>query len=89
MDWMAAEFKKAEGIDLTGDKVAMQRLKEAAVHAVGQSGGGGLVDDALDLHAGDLARVLGGLALGVGEVGGDGVANRRSVTAKRFSISHR
>ena len=30
MDWMAAEFKKAEGIDLTGDKVAMQRLKEAA-----------------------------------------------------------
>ena len=30
MDWMAAEFKKTEGIDLTGDKVAMQRLKEAA-----------------------------------------------------------
>ena len=33
MDWMAAEFKKAEGIDLTGDKVAMQRLKEAAEKA--------------------------------------------------------
>jgi len=30
---MAAEFKKAEGIDLTGDKVAMQRLKEAAEKA--------------------------------------------------------
>ncbi len=30
MDWMVAEFKKAEGIDLSGDKVAMQRLKEAA-----------------------------------------------------------
>ena len=33
MDWMAAEFKRAEGIDLTGDKVAMQRLKEAAEKA--------------------------------------------------------
>ena len=33
MDWMATEFKKAEGIDLTGDKVAMQRLKEAAEKA--------------------------------------------------------
>jgi len=30
---MAAEFKKAEGVDLTGDKVAMQRLKEAAEKA--------------------------------------------------------
>ncbi|OUN03330.1 molecular chaperone DnaK [Flavonifractor sp. An92] len=33
MDWMAAEFKKESGIDLTGDKVAMQRLKEAAEKA--------------------------------------------------------
>ncbi len=33
MDYLAAEFKKAEGIDLTGDKVAMQRLKEAAEKA--------------------------------------------------------
>ena len=33
MDWMAAEFKRAEGVDLTGDKVAMQRLKEAAEKA--------------------------------------------------------
>ena len=33
MDWMVAEFKKAEGIDLSNDKVAMQRLKEAAEKA--------------------------------------------------------
>ena len=33
MDWMAAEFKKDIGIDLSGDKVAMQRLKEAAEKA--------------------------------------------------------
>ena len=30
MDYLVAEFKKAEGIDLSKDKVAMQRLKEAA-----------------------------------------------------------
>ena len=28
--WMIDEFKKAEGIDLSGDKMALQRLKEAA-----------------------------------------------------------
>ncbi len=33
MDYLAAEFKKAEGIDLKNDKVAMQRLKEAAEKA--------------------------------------------------------
>ncbi len=33
MDWMVAEFKKSEGIDLSADKVAMQRLKEAAEKA--------------------------------------------------------
>ncbi|WP_044975962.1 molecular chaperone DnaK [Ruminococcus sp. HUN007] len=33
IDWMVAEFKQAEGIDLSGDKLAMQRLKEAAEKA--------------------------------------------------------
>ncbi|MCD8159734.1 MAG: molecular chaperone DnaK [Clostridiales bacterium] len=33
MDYLAAEFKRENGIDLTGDKVAMQRLKEAAEKA--------------------------------------------------------
>jgi hypothetical protein len=40
----------------------------ALVEAVGQRGGGRLVDDAQDVQAGDLAGLLGGLALGVGEV---------------------
>ncbi len=33
MDYLASEFKKENGIDLTTDKVAMQRLKEAAEKA--------------------------------------------------------
>ena len=33
MDWICAEFKKQEGMDLSGDKQAMQRIKEAAEKA--------------------------------------------------------
>ena len=33
MDWLATEFKKDYGIDLRTDKMALQRLKEAAERA--------------------------------------------------------
>ncbi len=33
IDWMAAEFKKEQGIDLKNDPMALQRLKEAAEKA--------------------------------------------------------
>ena len=33
MDWIADEFQKTEGIDLRKDKMALQRLKEAAEKA--------------------------------------------------------
>ena len=33
IDWMADEFKKSHGIDLKSDKMALQRLKEAAEKA--------------------------------------------------------
>ena len=33
INWMIEEFKKKEGVDLSGDKMAMQRLKEAAEKA--------------------------------------------------------
>ncbi len=33
IDWMVSEFRKQEGIDLSGDKMAMQRLREAAEKA--------------------------------------------------------
>ena len=32
-DWMLSEFKAKEGVDLSGDKMALQRLKEAAEKA--------------------------------------------------------
>ena len=32
-DWLVTEFKKAEGVDLSQDKMALQRLKEAAEKA--------------------------------------------------------
>ena len=33
IDWMLAEFKAKEGVDLSSDKMALQRLKEAAENA--------------------------------------------------------
>ena len=33
MDWIVSEFKKTDGIDLSADKMAMQRVKEAAEKA--------------------------------------------------------
>ena len=33
IDWMVSEFKKAEGIDLSKDRMALQRLKDAAEKA--------------------------------------------------------
>ena len=59
------EGAAAEVVD--GDLLALVLLQ-----AIGQRRGGRLVDDAQHLQAGDLAGVLGGLALGVVEVGRDG-----------------
>ena len=33
MDWLVEEFKKDQGIDLRKDRMALQRLKEAAERA--------------------------------------------------------
>ena len=60
MDWMAAEFKKDTGIDLATDKVAMQRLKEAAEKAKIELSG--VTFQLLEHHGADL---LGGVALAV------------------------
>ena len=33
MDWIIAEFKKDQGIDLGADRIALQRVREAAEKA--------------------------------------------------------
>jgi len=57
------------------------------VETVGDSGGGGLVDDTLDVEAGDGTSVLGSLTLGIVEVGGDG-DNSRVAGLAEVSLSN-
>ena len=52
------------------------------IQAVGQRGGGGLVDDAEHVETGDLAGVFGSLALGVVEIRGDGDDGLRDFLAE-------
>ena len=33
IDWLVTQFKNAQGVDLSSDRMAMQRLKEAAEKA--------------------------------------------------------
>ena len=72
------------------------RLVGLLVEPVGQRGRGRLVDDALDLEAGDRAGVLGGLPLGVVEVGrhrhdrvGHGLAEERLGVGLQLLQDHR
>ncbi len=57
------------------------------VQAIGQSSSGRLVDDTLDVEAGDLTGILGGLTLGVVEVGRDGDDGVGDGLARYFSAS--
>ena len=65
---------KLQGRDVEGTAAEIvdgDLLVGLLLEAVGQGGGGGLVDDAQHLESGDLAGILGGVALGVVEVSRD------------------
>ena len=67
-----ADFQDADIEGAAAQVVHQDLVAVFLVQAVGQGRGGGLVDDAQHFQARDAAGVLGGLALGVGEVGGHG-----------------
>src|SRR6266478_1887145 len=83
---VAVRGKNVEGITISrGNQFENGNVERAAaeiidgyfatllfVEAVGESGGGRLVDEAENFETGDFAGVLGGLALGIVEIGRDG-----------------
>src|SRR6266478_963173 len=83
---VAVRGKNVEGITISrGNQFENGNVERAAaeiidgyfatllfVEAVGESGGGRLVDEAENFETGDFAGVFGGLALGVVEIGRDG-----------------
>src|SRR6185437_5818398 len=72
LDHAFADFEDGDVEGAAAEVVDGDGLFLLLVEAVGERGGGGLVDDALHVEAGDTAGVFGGLALGVVEVGRDG-----------------
>ena len=72
LDHALADLQRGDVEGAAAEVVDGDRLVLLLVQAVGQRGRRGLVHDALHVEPGDLAGVLGGLALRVVEVGGDG-----------------
>ena len=64
------EFQTGDIEGAAAEIVHGDLLVSLLLQTVGQGGGGWLVDDAQDLETGDLAGVLGGVALGVVEISG-------------------
>ncbi len=71
LDDALADLEDGDVEGPSAEVVDRDRLVLLLVQAVGQRRRGGLVDDSEHLEAGDLTRVLRGLALRVVEVGGD------------------
>ena len=82
LDDVVADLEDRDVEGAAAEVVDRDRLVLLLVEAVGQRGRRRLVDDALDLEAGDLARLLGGLALGVVEVGRHGDDRARHLLAE-------
>ncbi len=71
-DDAVADFEDGDVEGAAAEVVNRDGFVLLLVETVGQRRGRGLIDDALDVEAGDLARVFGGLALRVVEVGRNG-----------------
>ena len=71
-DHAVADFQHADIEGAAAQVEDQDGLVVLLIQPVSQGGGGGLVDDAQHFQPGDLAGVLGGLALAVVEVGRDG-----------------
>src|SRR5690606_30237785 len=72
LEHAGADFEHGDVERTAAQVVDRDRSGRLLVEAVGERGGGRLVDDAQHLQAGDLAGVLGGLPLGVVEIGRNG-----------------
>ena len=91
-----ADFQDTDVEGAAAEVIHRDLLVLLPVEAVGERGGGGLVYDAEDFQTGDLARVLGGLPLGVVEVCrdrddrlGDGFAQARFGVGLELGEDHR
>ncbi len=71
-DYAVAHFEDGDVEGAAAEVVNGDGFVRFLVETVSERGRGGLVDDALDVETGDLARVFGGLALSVVEVGRNG-----------------
>jgi len=76
------EGAAAEVVDGDDPVYAVLALGSLFVEAIGEGGGGGFVDQAEDVEAGDAAGVFGCLTLRVVEVGGDGDDGARDFGAE-------
>ena len=72
LEHAVADFQHGDIEGAAAEVVHGNLLVALLVQAVRQRGGGGLVDDAAHLEPGDFTGGLGGVALGVVEVGGHG-----------------
>jgi hypothetical protein len=69
LEYLAGDAQQADVEGPAAEVVDYHQLVEVAPEAVGEGGGGGLVDEPQHLEPGQAGRLLGRTALGVGEAG--------------------
>jgi hypothetical protein len=82
LEQAVVDFEDGDVEGAAAKVIDRDRARFLLVEAIGERGCRRLVDDAQHFEAGDLAGVLGGLALGVVEIGGHGDDGLRHVLAE-------